>query len=294
MQLIYHQSNIKTTPVMGPLIALLLLAALVAPASADPLPPAKSIVGAQGSISINGSSGGKNVDWTPGSLSISYDLSNTNDQLVATASTDIGPGVPLVGSVIVSADCIRGPSSFLNDEVTAAATGGVMFFFSVDQIKIPTVAPITIPVYFEARGQGSVEAGYGRYIASAGISGVPGADFSTGSYEGYTSTSTFDKSVSVDLTPNYNYIVQIGAGCYAFAEEGTPHSAAQAAVDPIIRLDQAAFDATYGSNSFPLAQYYRIDFSPNVPLAAVPEPASTMILLGASLVGLIGFRRFRK
>ncbi len=54
-----------------------------------------------------------------------------------------------------------------------------------------------------------------------------------------------------------------------------------ATVDPTFRFDQAAFDATYGSNSFPLADYYSLDFSPNA-ISTVPGP-----IAGAGLPGLV-------
>ena len=287
MQPVHRQSLIKATPIMGTLIALFLLAALAAPASADPLPPATSFG------QVGGNLGGTTLAGpTPGSLSLSYDQSAGNSagyiHEVANVSTDIGPGVPLVGSVIASVD---GFDTRLGGvPAQPGALGRVTFYFSVDQIKIPTVAPTTIPVYFEARGQGSIEAGYGNYRATAAIVGVPGAGFDTGAYEGFTHTSSFDQSVSVYLQPSTTYEVMIGAACSVIAPETGPQSTAQAAVDPSISFDQAAFDLKYGSNSFPLAEYYHIDFSPNVPLAAVPLP-STMLFLGCGLVGLVGFRR---
>lgn len=81
----------------------------------------------------------------------------------------------------------------------------------------------------------------------------------------------------------------MGAEASAFVELGLTTSEFQAEVDPTFGFDQAAFDAMYGRRSFPLAEYYSLDFSPNVPASSVPEP-STVLLWGTFLAGLTRFR----
>lgn len=50
-----------------------------------------------------------------------------------------------------------------------------------------------------------------------------------------------------------------------------------------IRLDQAAFDQQMGADTFPLANYFALGFSPNISM--VPEPAIAQLwLLGLLLL----------
>jgi hypothetical protein len=62
-------------------------------------------------------------------------------------------------------------------------------------------------------------------------------------------------------------------------------------IDPTVVFDQEAFDAEYGANSFALADYYTIDYSPNIP---APEPGiAALLALGASGLALRTTRRRR-
>jgi PEP-CTERM motif len=71
---------------------------------------------------------------------------------------------------------------------------------------------------------------------------------------------------------------------------GSLGAAASATVDPLFEFDQSAFDALMGPATYPLSDYYKFVFSPNIPIAAVPEP-STMLLTGSGLIALAGYGR---
>lgn len=65
-------------------------------------------------------------------------------------------------------------------------------------------------------------------------------------------------------------VLSATASAFDFAyPAGSAESQAAVSVDPVIRFDQAAFDAQYGSQSFDLAAAYTIEYS-TVP---VPEPS---------------------
>jgi len=68
------------------------------------------------------------------------------------------------------------------------------------------------------------------------------------------------------------------------------NSSVSAFVDPVLRFDQAAFDEMYGSNTFPLEDYYSFRFSPGI--SNVPEPSTALMLcLGLLLLGGRGQKR---
>ena len=225
-------------------------------------------VGIQKSCSVSGSNG--YVDYTA-----------TSDVL-----TSFGPAIPKVGVVDAVAEVTAAgtdPSAPVGTDYggEAAAQGTVTFYFTVDALATPPMVTYEPTVYIEASGNASF---------SAQSSGV--ADFE---YEGSAEaiailpdgtqwsvqndlfdpedswSDDFSESKVLDLAPNDAgnpfYTVTISAGCYvgAFAG-GAYYSQAEchATVDPVIYLDQAAFDAKYGENSFQLSDYYGLSFSENV------------------------------
>jgi hypothetical protein len=59
----------------------------------------------------------------------------------------------------------------------------------------------------------------------------------------------------------------------------------QAVADTVFTFDQATFHKEMGSDIFPLADYYKFEYSQN--LTATPESPS-LLLFGTGLLGLIG------
>lgn len=47
-------------------------------------------------------------------------------------------------------------------------------------------------------------------------------------------------------------------------QSDSANSSAKALIDPIFELDQERFDQTHGANSFPLAEFYEVVYSPNL------------------------------
>ena len=76
-------------------------------------------------------------------------------------------------------------------------------------------------------------------------------------------------SINLDVTETY--VVTLHASCLAVASAlpgSDPESSCQATADPTFEFDQAAWDALLGEDSFPLADYFSIEFSEN--LVATP------------------------
>jgi hypothetical protein len=118
----------------------------------------------------------------------------------------------------------------------------------------------------------------------------------------------FDASVRLWLEPNdpvlnpyYTGLLRAacGAGTRAYfyleyPETGPPTVVTQtdaskcsAAVDPVLRFDQAAFDERYGAESFALDEYYALEISENV----VPLPAAGWLSLTAVAALAVRARR---
>ena len=86
-----------------------------------------------------------------------------------------------------------------------------------------------------------------------------------------------------------NHADRVFANAVAWAGgDNTSRAECHATVDPTIYLDQAAFDAKYGAESFLLSDYYTLQFSDNV--GVVPLPA-VVWLFSSGLLGLIAVGR---
>lgn len=237
--------------------------------------------------------------------------SNTYGNYTATSNvqTGFGPAVPKVGVVDAAAavvatgtDSDAPVGTYVGGE--AIATGSVTYYFTVDEIRTPP-ATFTPSVYIEANASATFEGfttgpGDFDYKGEAGALAIlPGGarwEVQGEIYEPESSWSDgFSQSINLDLAPNDPanpfYEVTISAGCYAGAWAGGEYisrAECHATVDPTIYLDQEDFDSKYGSESFPLSDYYTLQFSDNV--GVVPVPAAVW-LFGSGVLGLIAAGR---
>jgi hypothetical protein len=184
------------------------------------------------------------------------------------------------------------------------AEGEVDFSFKLREIVAPPFEPPVLPVHVDTHGQGSAT-GVGSYgdagywvetVIRAGHGGPVVLQQYLYYYGVVAHTDTYDFSQDILLLLDQKYIVDIFAAATAEVDsEIASSNEVHAFVDPIITLDQAAFDSMYGALSFPLADFYSAVFSPETPANTPVPEATTMLLLGPGLIGLWGFRKkFKK
>lgn len=207
----------------------------------------------------------------------------------STATTEFGSILSDVGKVSVES---YANASGYRGETYASATSLLTFHFTIiPKEGAPTLS--SIPIYFEASGVGDIVKGSGHISATAFIQGPSYNWNANGWYISQYVDGSFDKSVTLSLQPGYAYPVFLNAAIYtsAFSSSGTvAEGQVTASVDPIIRLDQEAFEALYPGSNLKLSDYYTLEFSPNL---AVPEPG-ILILLGISMASIFGLRRWWK
>jgi len=156
-----------------------------------------------------------------------------------------------------------------NAETSVFLVAMASFSASINLISLPTPHPVEegIPVMLiwtgETNGTGSWYASVSAWLAGQ-TTYKPGVAL----FANFPVGETFSAAVE--------------AICSASAYQNMT-SECQAIADPVLMFNQAAFNAEMGSNTFPLADYYSIEYSPN--LTATPEPSS-LILFGTGLLGI--------
>ena len=196
-------------------------------------------------------------------------------------------------------------------KVIQGGTGGaVSYFVTLRESVLPPTPIASVPIRFSANGDGYLKGDVrfsGGYDAGARLDtdGFPAGLFSISHVDSVgASQDSFAQSTSLWIDVQRLYSVMVYASCYAVTgggwdpqppPNGTPitHWAECGAhVDPLIALDQDAFDTRYGADSFPLADYISLAFSPNIPSTTdpvVPEPPIAPLVLTA-LAGLTFMR----
>ena len=139
------------------------------------------------------------------------------------------------------------------------------WYTAVESIGTPLDLPpdVTIPVFFSWTGEtqssfpdeGNIYAGFDHKHTS-----TPGV-------------------YSFNLVPGTQYEAGLDASCeVGNASENLISNECQAVADPGLTFDQAAFNAEMGSNTFPLAEYYSIEYSPNLTAKESLHKSATRVI----------------
>jgi hypothetical protein len=174
---------------------------------------------------------------------------------------------------------------------SAGADGILNAYFRVDETNPVPFLPDEIPLKFAISG--NFEVGPAGQVAFTvyGDSKSSTELLTQGNYfndTAGTTAKTFTKNIPINIPPTSDkYGVNMYMGLVAdTAAEGT-ESYVIGSLDPTITFDQAAFDLMYPGTAYNLADYFSLQFSPNLTTAGpqVPEPPITWLLL-SGLTGL--------
>ncbi len=207
-----------------------------------------------------------------------------SEQFTFTGSAS-ATALPVRGSFLLSATA-NGTMAFplpaaINQGISASATG-FMYFDLVEKSAAPFVAdiPVFIRVVAGATVKGNAGAGWqvnldGLTLVSRIINGI-----------GEPGPHPFDETWSAEYSADSGvHSIFKAVSCGVIVAPGALSSAdCTASLDPILSLNQAAFDARWGTDSFSLEDHYTIRVSAN--LVPVPEPQSWgLMLVGVALMG---------
>jgi hypothetical protein len=204
---------------------------------------------------------------------------------VAQASTAAG----LPPSATASAESSHAESPPQDDLATAAdasASAGLSYQVRVGQRKQPPIV-FRPRIHLTAQMSGSVSANGGIASASASVSiNAPGF-FNTSEAAFANSINQmvngFNRTVGFFVEPGAIINVTTSASANTATNNRLPSQLSQASAfaDPLFEFDQSAFEAyadAEGFEPFDLAEFYAIEYSPNI----IPEPATGLLLLAAA------------
>lgn len=193
----------------------------------------------------------------------------------------------LAATAIAGAEVIAGPEVAFAS-VSSAANASVDVYFVPRATAAPPFNPGPIPFVFQASGfivDGTNGAGFVNAFAT--LAG-PGLQTFAYLFDSSNFLPPNPTTPNISLTIDGVYHLQKAASCSVVADIIRPNASCSAFVDPAVVFDQAAFDAQWGQASFPLADYYTLEVSPNL----VPEPLTSALAVWAlAAVGLCSITR---
>ncbi|MBW2389246.1 MAG: hypothetical protein JRG89_12525 [Deltaproteobacteria bacterium] len=182
------------------------------------------------------------------------------------------------------------------------ATTQVRYQLEVIEIAAPPVGGVTeVPVVLSAAGAvtGDVISSPAFTNGEASVSLVgPGVNVLEGASDGSPSfpQSSFDVDIAIpNIEIGSAYTLAVRAQCRAtasspFSVPDMVNAHCQSDTDlGSVTFDQAAFDALMGGSTFPLADHYAFDVSPNlmVEVPALGREALLLLVLGIAALGIV-------
>jgi hypothetical protein len=216
----------------------------------------------QGRCAVTGSGEDtfRDVGLTATTGSCTY-VSGAGSRSVGTASADFDP---LSATVAGVARVPYSPTGTREARLYLSATAYAVM--EVRQEDVPPVSEPQLPLVIELAGGGRSGPGLSGYDASVSAQGS-GIDILVGASSDPASDSALPNRRSLSFPVGRPVTVEVSASCDAFAAQYVVilEDECGAFADPVFSFDQQAFDAAMGSQTFPLADYYSLQFSPNVP-----------------------------
>jgi len=170
-----------------------------------------------------------------------------------------------------------------------SGTAEVWYEARLDVLAPPPVSTAYVPVRL-----------HGWVLGSADGSGNGGGAFSSGltvnlagglvdSWYANQNTPEVEVNQPLQVLPGGYVGFHLTAGCNAWALSSGGQGYCSADADPTIVLDQAAFDASMGAQTYQLSDYYSVEYSSNL----TPEP-TYFLPLAIALASLACLRQLSK